>query len=244
MGHQVPCLDGRNDAIIIAESLARVTLRTQILKNFILAWTLEIFKFFAWKFHSRLKTSFSLENFNLDLENSPQLGPLLCGSLENFILDWRFHSRLKISIPDENLENFQSLGPLGIAAIRIANVRCWSYLPQKHREISPHRPCVRAAIRVARLAFIPLTFAPHVRAGFRQNGFFCGFLFLSRRIFCGFSRRIFSPHFCGKKCPGKSAGKSSKINTTKILQHISADWPGQHMVLRNGLRELAAFAEC
>ena len=56
---------------------------------------------------------FSLENFNLDLENSPQLGPLLCGSLENFILDRRFHSRLKISIPDENLEFFQSLGPLG-----------------------------------------------------------------------------------------------------------------------------------
>ena len=87
------------------------TLRTHILKFFILAWTLEIFKLFAWKFHSRLKTSFSLENFNLDLENSPQLEPLLCGSLENFILDWRFHSRLKVSIPDENLENFLSLGP-------------------------------------------------------------------------------------------------------------------------------------
>ena len=48
-----------------------------------------------------------------------------------------------------------------IAAIRIASVRWRSYLPQKHR-ISPHRPCVRcAATRIARLAFIHLTFAPH-----------------------------------------------------------------------------------
>ena len=30
--------------------------------------------------------------------------------------------------------------------------------------------------------------------------------------------------------PGKSPGKSSKIYTTKILQHISADWPGQILV--------------
>ena len=33
-----------------------------------------------------------------------------------------------------------------------------------------------------------------------------------------------------KNPPGKSPGKSSKIYTTKILQHISADWPGQHLL--------------
>ena len=48
-----------------------------------------------------------------------------------------------------------------IAAIRIASVRWRSYLPPTHRESSPHRPCVRcAAIRIARLAFIRLTFVP------------------------------------------------------------------------------------
>ena len=50
-------------------------------------------------------------------------------------------------------------------------------------------------------------------------GIFCGFFFLSRRIFRGFSRRIFFPHFCGKSAQknslGKSPGKSSKIYTTK-----------------------------
>ena len=61
---------------------------------------------------------------------------------------------------------------------------------------------------------------------------FRGFLFLGRRIFS----RIFSPDFSSsflwgkstqKNPPGKSPEKSSKIYTTKILQHISADWPGQ-----------------
>ena len=61
---------------------------------------------------------------------------------------------------------------------------------------------------------------------------FRGFLFLSRRIFS----RIFSPDFFSsflwgksaqKNPPRKSPGKSSKIYTTKILRHISADWPGQ-----------------
>ena len=33
-----------------------------------------------------------------------------------------------------------------------------------------------------------------------------------------------------KNPPGKSPGKSSKIYTTKVLQHISADWPGQQLV--------------
>ena len=71
----------------------------------------------------------------------------------------------------------------------------------------------------------------NIRAGFRQNGFFADFYFWDAGCFRGFSRRIFSPHFCGKSAqknpPGKSPGKSSKIYTTKILQHISADCPGQ-----------------
>ena len=32
-----------------------------------------------------------------------------------------------------------------------------------------------------------------------------------------------------KNPPGKSLAKSSKFYTTKILQHISADWPGQQL---------------
>ena len=49
-----------------------------------------------------------------------------------------------------------------IAAIRITSVRWWSYLPPKNTEIGRQRPCVRcAAIRIARLAFIRLTFVPH-----------------------------------------------------------------------------------
>ena len=54
-----------------------------------------------------------------------------------------------------------------ITVIRITSV-CWrSYLLPKHR-VSPHGPCVRcAAIRIVRLAFIRLTFVPHVEL---QNG--------------------------------------------------------------------------
>ena len=64
---------------------------------------------------------------------------------------------------------------------------------------------------------------------------FRGFLFLSRRIFSRiFSRRIFSllisvGKSAQKNPPGKSPGKPSKIYTTKILQHISADCPGQKL---------------
>ena len=46
------------------------------------------------------------------------------------------------------------------------------------------------------------------------------FFFGPQDFFRGFSRRIFSPHFCGKSAqknpPGKSPAKSSKICTTKI----------------------------
>ena len=55
-----------------------------------------------------------------------------------------------------------------------------------------------------------------VRAGFRQNGFFADFYFWAAGFFRGFSRRIFSPHFCGKKCPEKSSRKIPG----KILQNL------------------------
>ena len=43
----------------------------------------------------------------------------------------------------------------------------------------------------------------------------------------GFFLLIFVGKSAQKNPPGKSPRKSSKIYTTKILQHISADWPGQ-----------------
>ena len=56
---------------------------------------------------------------------------------------------------------FESLARV-IAASRIASVRWQSYLSLENTEISPHSPCVRcAAIQIARLAFIRLTFVPH-----------------------------------------------------------------------------------
>ena len=42
-----------------------------------------------------------------------------------------------------------------------------------------------------------------------------------------------------KNPPGKSPGKSSKVHTTKILRHISADWPGQEF-FRNFVRKVPA----
>ena len=60
-------------------------------------------------------------------------------------------------------DNYRRIVARVIAAIRNASVRWQSYLPRKHRysDFCPHRPCVRcAAIRIAGLAFIRLTFAP------------------------------------------------------------------------------------
>ena len=72
--------------------------------------------------------------------------------------------------------------------------------------------------------FLRIGSHPEVRVGFWQNGFFRRFLFFGPPdFFRRFCRRIFSPHFCGKKCPdkkkkppGKSPVKSSKFYTTKI----------------------------
>ena len=45
----------------------------------------------------------------------------------------------------------------------------------------------------------------------------------------GFFLLIFVGKSAQKNPPGKSPGKSSRIYTTKILRHISADWPGQKL---------------
>ena len=64
-----------------------------------------------------------------------------------------------------------------------------------------------------------------VRVGFWQNGFFADFCFWAAGFLRGFSRRIFSPHFCGKKCPEKSSrkipGKTlQKLYRTKSPTHF------------------------
>ena len=65
--------------------------------------------------------------------------------------------------------------------------------------------------------------------------------------------RIFSPDFFSsflwgksaqKNPPGKCPGKSSKIYTTKILQHISADWPGQELSLCTSDEASCNASEC
>ena len=57
---------------------------------------------------------------------------------------------------------------------------------------------------------------------FEPPDFFADFL-------AGFFLLIFVGKSAQKNPPGKSPGKSSKIYTTKILQHISADCPGQQI---------------
>ena len=54
------------------------------------------------------------------------------------------------------------------------------------------------------------------RAGFRQNGFFADFYFWAAGFFRGFSRRIFSPHFCGEKVPRKILQENPRQNPPKI----------------------------
>ena len=58
------------------------------------------------------------------------------------------------------------------------------------------------------------------RVGFRQNGFFVDFYFWAAGFSRGFSRRIFPPHFCGKKYPEKSSRKIPK-NPPKFIQQKS-----------------------
>ena len=77
----------------------------------------------------------------------------------------------------------------------------------------------------------------NVRLGFWQNGFFADFYFWAAGFFRGFCRRIFSPHFCGKKCPEKSSkkipGKILQNLYNKNPQHISAEGPGQKMTRKS-----------
>ena len=63
-----------------------------------------------------------------------------------------------------------------------------------------------------------------VRVGFGQNGFFADFYFWATGFFRGFCRRIFSPHFCGKKWPEKSSRKIPG----KILQNLYNKNPPTH----------------
>ena len=73
----------------------------------------------------------------------------------------------------------------------------------------------------------------YLRPAFGRPDFSRIFIFEPPHFFADFLAGFFS-HFCGKKCPEKSSrkipGKSSKIYTTKILQHISADCPGQKIL--------------
>ena len=48
-------------------------------------------------------------------------------------------------------------------------------------------------------------------------------------FFADFLAGFFLRIFVGKNAQKNPPGKSSKIYTTKILRHISADWPGQHI---------------
>ena len=75
------------------------------------------------KNRSRLKMSIPIENFNPDLQNSPQkIGVCWVARLKNL------QSRLKISIPEGDLENvFQSLGPWGADGLQFgARCRVWN----------------------------------------------------------------------------------------------------------------------
>ena len=70
-----------------------------------------------------------------------------------------------------------------------------------------------------------------VRVGFWQNNFSRIFIFGPPDFFADFLAGFFLLILWEKKNqknpPGKSPGKSSKIYTTKILRHTSADWLGQ-----------------
>ena len=69
--------------------------------------------------------------------------------------------------------------------------------------------------------------------GFWQNGFLADFYFWA----AGFCRRIFSPHFCGKKCPEKSSRKIPdkilQILYNKNPRQFSAEGPGQNLRRRS-----------
>ena len=57
--------------------------------------------------------------------------------------------------------------------------------------------------------------------GFWQNGFFADFYFWAAGFFRGFSRRIFSPHFCGEKGLRKILQENPRQNPPKFIQQKS-----------------------
>ena len=71
-------------------------------------------------------------------------------------------------------------------------------------------------------------------SGFGRTDFSRIFIFGSPDFFADFLAGFFLLIFVGesaqKNPPGKSPQKSSKIYTTKILRHISAEWPGQEFL--------------
>ena len=72
---------------------------------------------------------------------------------------------------------------------------------------------------------------PFLGPAFGRTDFSRIFIFEPPDFFADFLAGFFLLIFVGKSAqknpPGKSPGKSSKIYTTNILQHISADCPGQ-----------------
>ena len=67
----------------------------------------------------------------------------------------------------------------------------------------------------------PSITTPYFRVGFWQNGFFADVYFWAAGFFGGFCRRIFSPHFCEKKCPEKSSRKIPGKILQKFIQQKS-----------------------
>ena len=70
-------------------------------------------------------------------------------------------------------------------------------------------------------------------SGFGRTDFSRIFIFGPPFFFADFLAGFYLLIFVGKSAqknpPGKSPRKSSKIYTTKILRHISAEWPGQQL---------------
>ena len=60
-------------------------------------------------------------------------------------------------------------------------------------------------------------------SGFGRTDFSRSFYFWAAGFFRGFSRRIFSPHFCGKKVPRKILQENPRKNPPKFIQQKSSD---------------------
>ena len=68
--------------------------------------------------------------------------------------------------------------------------------------------------------FVKVRASSLIRVGFWQNGFFADFHFWAAGIFRGFCCRIFSPHFCGKKCP-ENPQENPRQYPPKLIQQKS-----------------------